>query len=149
MKLFDICFIRFRGLKKIGKITGQWAITGHVWVKSRCPVIPPPHCTSYYLKWLLIIAGFRKFFTYLHMLNAIKSWKEICFFVPFFDKNISHSVSSVYIRSSWKRCSLTVSASNCSWSVHVESENDYENLKFLISLITWMIHSLFRASFWH
>ena len=29
----------FRGLKKIGKITGKWAITGHAWVKSRCPVI--------------------------------------------------------------------------------------------------------------
>ena len=32
----------FEVLKKIGKITGQRAITGHAWVKSRCPVIPPP-----------------------------------------------------------------------------------------------------------
>ena len=40
----------FEVLKKIGKITGQWAITGHAWVKSRCPVIPPPHCTSKFLE---------------------------------------------------------------------------------------------------
>ena len=29
----------FRGLLKIGKITGQWLNTGHAWVKRRCPVI--------------------------------------------------------------------------------------------------------------
>ena len=37
----------FEVLKKIGKITGQWAITGHAWVKSRCPVIPPPTVINY------------------------------------------------------------------------------------------------------